>query len=169
MSKRAFLHRDRIVSFDLSWDVGRGAMAVSFDDGVERRLDLLKNSNGEIILAENNRLSKIHVAALGDSTLVSIRGRVYRLRKNEENAGTAKGSAGSPEVRSPMPGTIVEVLVEVGQQVDMGDDLLILEAMKMENRLRAEICGVVEAIEVSSGDRVEDGDLLIRIAADAPK
>ena len=66
---------------------------------------------------------------------------------------------------APMPGQVLKVLVEVGQQVSAGDALVILEAMKMEQTLRAATDGVVEAVLVKQGDVVAPGDRLVEIAA----
>jgi biotin carboxyl carrier protein len=68
----------------------------------------------------------------------------------------------SVELLSPMPGKIIEVLVKVGDKVSEDDELLILEAMKMENPVYAIADGVVTDIKVSKGDTVEaDAVLLI--------
>jgi len=69
-------------------------------------------------------------------------------------------SAGSGTVSAPMQGTIVKVSVEVGQSVETGDTIVILEAMKMENSVRAERAGTVSAINVAAGDGVAVGDVL---------
>ncbi|MEK6410416.1 MAG: acetyl-CoA carboxylase biotin carboxylase subunit [Acidobacteriota bacterium] len=66
---------------------------------------------------------------------------------------------------APMPGQVLKILVEVGQQVSAGDPLVILEAMKMEQTLRAATDGVVEAVLVKQGDVVAPGDTLVKIAA----
>jgi biotin carboxyl carrier protein len=64
-----------------------------------------------------------------------------------------------------MPGSIVRVLVDQGDQVAAGDVLLVLEAMKMENELKAPISGVVTSIHVQSGQTVEMNALLAEIEA----
>jgi acetyl-CoA carboxylase biotin carboxylase subunit len=66
---------------------------------------------------------------------------------------------------APMPGQVLKVLVVVGQQVSTGEALVILEAMKMEQTLRASTPGVVEAVLVKPGDVVAPGDTLVEIAA----
>jgi len=65
---------------------------------------------------------------------------------------------------APMPGQVLKILVEVGQHVSTGDALVILEAMKMEQTLRASADGVVEAVHVKQGDVVAPGDRLVEIA-----
>jgi len=69
----------------------------------------------------------------------------------------------SPEVRSPMPGKILEVRVAEGATVEAGQVLLLLEAMKMENSLTAEGAARVKRIHVSSGELVDLGQLLIEL------
>ncbi|MFM6946549.1 MAG: biotin/lipoyl-containing protein [Flavobacteriales bacterium] len=65
------------------------------------------------------------------------------------------------EMQAPMPGRVTAVHVKIGQEVQPGDALLSLEAMKMENVLKAEGTGVVSALCVQEGDVVEKGGLLI--------
>lgn len=65
------------------------------------------------------------------------------------------------ELQAPMPGRIVQIAVSVGQELQVGDDILSLEAMKMENVLKAEGIGIVKSINVGSDDVVEKGAVLI--------
>jgi len=65
------------------------------------------------------------------------------------------------ELQAPMPGRIVQVAVQVGQELNVGDELLSLEAMKMENVLKAEGVGIVKAILVESNQVVDKGTVLI--------
>ena len=59
-----------------------------------------------------------------------------------------------------MQGTIVKVSVEVGQSVDVGDTIVILEAMKMENSVTADRAGTVKSLSVTAGDSVSAGDVV---------
>ena len=67
------------------------------------------------------------------------------------------------EIRAPMPGLVLDISVEAGQQVEKGEPLLILEAMKMENLLKSPGDGVVKAILVKKGEAVEKNFLLIEL------
>ena len=67
---------------------------------------------------------------------------------------------------SPMPGAVVEVLVEEGQRVARGEVLVVVEAMKMEHRIAADVDGVVSAVRVASGRQVEADDVLVVVDAD---
>jgi biotin carboxyl carrier protein len=66
-------------------------------------------------------------------------------------------------VSSFIPGTIVDVLVKTGQKVKKGDDLVILDAMKMQNRLKSAIDGKVKNINVIKGDKVSKGVVIVEI------
>ena len=83
--------------------------------------------------------------------------------KPRRAASSAGGTAGSGQVAVPMQGTIVKVLVEVGQEVAEGDAVVVLEAMKMENNINADKVGSVVEVKVSPGDTVGAGDIVIVI------
>jgi len=67
-------------------------------------------------------------------------------------------------VKAPMPGLVLDILVEVGQTINKGDNLLVLEAMKMENIIKASGTGIVKNIKVNKKDAVEKNQLLIEMA-----
>lgn len=72
------------------------------------------------------------------------------------------GADAHPKVQAPMPGLIKNVFVEVGQTVSKGDNLLVLEAMKMENMIKSPADGTISAIKVHPGDKVEKNTLLVQ-------
>jgi acetyl-CoA/propionyl-CoA carboxylase biotin carboxyl carrier protein len=79
------------------------------------------------------------------------------------SGGGAAGGAGSGDVAVPMQGTIVKVLVSVGDTVEAGQAVVVLEAMKMENQIQAERGGTVKAVKVAAGDTVGAGDVVVVI------
>jgi acetyl-CoA/propionyl-CoA carboxylase, biotin carboxylase, biotin carboxyl carrier protein len=78
----------------------------------------------------------------------------------KRSASSAAAGSGSGEVTIPMQGTIVKVLVAVGDKVEVGQTICLLEAMKMENAVAAEKSGVVKEVRVSAGDSVGAGDIV---------
>ncbi|MFZ9817808.1 MAG: acetyl/propionyl/methylcrotonyl-CoA carboxylase subunit alpha [Ilumatobacteraceae bacterium] len=91
-------------------------------------------------------------------------GVVAKKSKKPARAGGSSGSGGgSGEVAAPMQGTIVKVNVEVGQTVAVGDSVVVLEAMKMENQIAADKAGKVAKVNVKQGDTVGSGDVLVVI------
>jgi biotin carboxyl carrier protein len=76
---------------------------------------------------------------------------------------TGNSSTGDDEIKSPLPGTVINVLVKTGDAVKAGQKIMVLEAMKMENNIDAEKDGVVKSIKVKQGDAVMEGDTLFII------
>lgn len=81
----------------------------------------------------------------------------------ETQKPTAVSSAGAVKVPSPMPGKILDIKVAQGQNVNKGEVLAILEAMKMENEIVAPESGTVASIHVNKGQTVESGDTIISL------
>jgi acetyl-CoA/propionyl-CoA carboxylase biotin carboxyl carrier protein len=86
------------------------------------------------------------------------------VRRASRSSSGGGGAAGSDHVTVPMQGTIVKVLVEVGQEVEVGQAIVVLEAMKMENQIQTEKSGTVAEIKVSPGDTVGSGDVVAVIS-----
>lgn len=81
--------------------------------------------------------------------------------KTTSPASTASATAGN--IKSPLPGVVLDVMVRVGDSVKAGQHLMILEAMKMENNIDSDRDGVVKEIVGRKGDSVLEGDILITI------
>ncbi|MFY9480904.1 MAG: acetyl-CoA carboxylase biotin carboxylase subunit [Ilumatobacteraceae bacterium] len=92
-----------------------------------------------------------------------VSGPVAKAKKPTRGASGSGGAANSGDVAAPMQGTIVKVTVEVGQEVAVGDSVVVLEAMKMENQITAEKAGKVTKVNVNVGDKVGAGDILVVI------
>ena len=78
-------------------------------------------------------------------------------------ATPAAPAPGGKPVVAPLPGTINEIKVKVGDKVNAGDTVVILEAMKMQNNIEAETSGTITSINVNKGDAVMEGDTLVTI------
>ncbi len=83
---------------------------------------------------------------------------------SESGGGGRKKAANPGDASAPLPGNVVDVLVKEGDSVEAGQALLVMEAMKMETELMANIAGTVQAVHVKKGDRVTPGETLIEIA-----
>lgn len=92
-----------------------------------------------------------------------VSGPVKKSNKPTRGSGGSGGAANSGEIAAPMQGTIVKVNVEVGQEVAVGDSVVVLEAMKMENQIAAEKAGKITKVNVKVGDKVGSGDILVVI------
>ncbi len=139
-----------------------------------------KSAAGSVVKWEDNRFftmtyngKEFFGEILEDKTedrklVVKINHRVFEIKKKGElDDLIAAMGLDVPKVRklkelqAPMPGRIVNIAVEVGQELNVGDELLSLEAMKMENVLKAEGIGKVKNIHISSDQVVEKGEVLI--------
>jgi len=84
-----------------------------------------------------------------------------RTRHIRSLTGEGQKRSGGGILRAPMPGLVVRVLVEPGQRVTAGAGVVVLEAMKMENQLKAPAEAVVKSVKVSPGKTVEKGEVLV--------
>ena len=153
--------------FDISWrPVGNEAFAISCGDW-QASVQLVSFGRGEpgsIRISIDGTQRVFRIAEAGDQFFVQSSSSaqvVARLPRYPQSHSASEHES----AYAPMPGLVLKVLVEVGQQVSAGDALVILEAMKMEQTLRAATDGVVEAVLVKQGDVVAPGDRLVEIAA----
>jgi biotin carboxyl carrier protein len=92
-----------------------------------------------------------------DTSLYKTRiSRKFENRKNYQPADPGK-------ILSFIPGTVLDIMVKEGQRVEKGDVLMILDAMKMQNKLKAAVSGCVRKIHAGKGDKVSKGTLLIEV------
>ncbi len=112
----------------------------------------------------------VSVAPTDEDTLrVTIDGRRTEVRVKDERDllleefGLEDERAGGGAVVAPMPGLVLDVLVEEGDNVEAEQGLLVLEAMKMENELKAPAAGTVTAIHATAGDAVDKNAVLIEV------
>jgi pyruvate carboxylase subunit B len=91
-------------------------------------------------------------------TVLDARARAVRLA-----AGSGSAKKGLGIVKAPMPGKVLRILVEQGQAVEAGQGLIVVEAMKMENELKAAAAGTVKRLIAKSGDKVEKGTPLLEL------
>lgn len=111
-------------------------------------------------ITQANYLAKQYTVTVNNNTYtVNIANTLDRLIK--EMGFEVGASKQVNEIKAPIPGLILEINVTAGQEVQEGDNLLILEAMKMENTFHSPRAGVIKSIAVSKGDAVDKGQLLI--------
>ncbi len=109
----------------------------------------------------------------GQTYEIFVGGQRFEVKAGDERtrllAGLIKGGShsGDATIHAPMPGLVVGVLLEVGAEVNSGQPVVVLEAMKMENDLSSPITGKIKEILVSKGQTVDLGDMLVVIGNDA--
>jgi biotin carboxyl carrier protein len=134
-------------------------------------VQFLSDSGVLSLLLDKHSIEAI-VEERDDTWEVLIHGELYTVLVQDERAfrlakerGTSFDVSGDAIVKSPMPGLIIDILVEAGQSVEQGEKVVVLESMKMENELRSPRDGIVAHIYVSSGASVEKGDALVTISS----
>ncbi|ERP30951.1 biotin/lipoyl-containing protein [Chitinivibrio alkaliphilus] len=123
------------------------------------------SSSGEYTVVVGGKPYEVVLGADGSAT---VNGKSYstevRQGISEKTGGGASSSAEGEEVFAPMPGKVFKIQVQEGDSVAEGDVLYILEAMKMENDVRASVSGTVTALNFDIGEQVNDGDVLAVIS-----
>ncbi|HEX9924508.1 MAG TPA: biotin/lipoyl-containing protein [Anaerolineae bacterium] len=122
---------------------------------------------GQLILDIDGRRLQAHVARSGTRRYVALSDQTWRLEKaqpeRQHRGAVVGGLAGSGSLAATMPGLVLEVLVAEGDNVERGDTLVVLEAMKMELRIAAPHAGFVRTIHCEVGQVVERGQVLVGV------
>ncbi len=132
----------------IRWE-GRQFFTITYK-GKKFRGEVLSNKmeEGLLTLKLNHRVFEVKKSGPLDDLIATMGLDVPKVRKLKQ-------------LKAPMPGRVVSIAVKVGDEVAIGDPLLTLEAMKMENVLKAEGIGIVKSIAISAQDIVDKGGLLI--------
>ena len=136
--------------------------------------DILEYKKGKFhIIRDNKSISAelMEMNAEEKSFLFKVNNNIYTVNVRDkydellrEMGIDATASRKVNDIKAPMPGLVLNVLVETGQTIQKGDAILILEAMKMENVLKAPADGVVKKVRIGKGDKVEKNQIMIDLA-----
>ena len=129
-------------------DQVRGSQYVLHIEGKTIPVVIEASDRKNIKLSSNNRVYEAVVQDHRDQLLAE-----WGLDESSQK--------GAPEIHAPMPGLVLSVAVIDGQSVATGEPLLVLEAMKMENEIKATFDAVIQSVQVSPGDAVQKGQILI--------
>jgi len=128
-------------------------LVAAIGDATVEMLDLVLDGRPRRAIVARSR-DRIHVA---------LDGHAYVFERVDDAHGGSAGGAGSGSVVAPMPGKVVKVLVAVGDVVTAGQPLIVVEAMKMETTLVAEIDGTIATVGADVGAMVDAGAVLVAI------
>lgn len=137
-------------------------------DGREVPCDWVRLPDGRYSIILEGRVYDLSVEIKGDLCAVFSREGKYSLklvdrRRAITGTGVGEGRAGLQRVCADMPGKVVRVLVRVGDRVAYDQGLVVLEAMKMQNEIRAPKSGVVKEVGAIEGKAVNSGELLVSL------
>jgi len=166
---------DACIELDLRVDPLREGVFIATLGGREVELELTERKPGSLTLAIDNQMGfyEFH-SEKGRVNEVVYNNRSFRAqikspeqeqleRLLEEFGAGLGGSAGETRVMAPMPGKILGLNVNVGDKLEMGQVVCVLEAMKMENEITSEVEGKVQKVNVKVGDSVGAGDVIIEL------
>jgi len=118
-------------------------------------------SDGSIDASFDGRRAHAHVIALRDELVVLQRGRSFTLKPHAALETAEHAGHETADVRAPMPGKVVQILVKPGDRVRRGQALAIIEAMKMEHTLASPGDLTVKAAPFRAGDQVSEGAIIV--------
>ena len=155
----------RLVCGDETIDIevrdGEGEARVTVA-GQALRLQVEPLAPGTFVCSQGNRRQTFHCVRDGDTVHLFWRGRVYRLEEETERSRASHRHVGGG-LEAPMPGKVIAVKVAPGDTVRKGDELVVVEAMKMENAVRAPRAGRVKSVSARVGDMVSPGVVLVEL------
>jgi biotin carboxyl carrier protein len=163
------VHDVRAVPREGGWDVhlDGSVLAVALRGTLAPPVRIAGATVGESLFEVDGRLVRAIVARTRDRILVAVDGRTHVFLQGEAGTGGVGGSVGTGRILAPMPGTVVQVPVAVGDRVTVGDPVAVIEAMKMETTLVSDVDGTVAAVHASVGATVDGDALLVEITPDA--
>ncbi|MCD4847642.1 MAG: biotin/lipoyl-binding protein [Candidatus Aegiribacteria sp.] len=133
-------------------------------DGKKKIISISRISPAHLSILIDGKSFNVEVEHFEKDYQVSTRGEVYNLSvidEREVTTSSEQSDSGEKVIKAPMPGLVVEINVNEGDQVKAGDTLLVLEAMKMQNEIAAPASGIILNISVKSGATVNSGDDLL--------
>ena len=148
-----------------------GDSAFACVDGREYELEVSEPEKGVYLFKNNGKIVEVFVsprATPNEPVLVQTSGHSLEItlidpKRLRGSGNRSEHGDGAAELRTAMPGKVVRLLCELGAEVKKGDGVIVVEAMKMQNELKAPKDGIVKEIKVAEGTTVSAGDLLVVI------
>lgn len=136
-------------------------------DGRHYEIHLREVEPGIFFFTDQNRSIEATVTSIGNNYIVGLGGHFLSIQLLDPRAALHRseklGQDGPVELRAPMPGKVVNILVKEGDLVEENQGLIVIEAMKMQNEMRSPKAGTVQKLSVEAGITVDSGDLLVKI------
>jgi len=171
MKYKAIVNNNKHI--DIEFDTSEGSAIHGHSilvNGEKKDIHLVKLSenmyqliyNGQVFLGELSQKEGNYIVRFKDELLeIELLDEKKLLIERMGIKAPEKKTSG--QIKSPMPGLVVELSVKVGDEVKQGEGLLVLEAMKMQNEIKSPIDGVVQEIAIKENEPVEKNQLLLKI------
>lgn len=132
------------------------------------QINLTKNSSHVLYQNKSYTIEIVEFIKEDKTAIVKVNGSIYTLKIQDQYDQLLKqlgldnlAASKIQQIKAPMPGLVLNVLVVEGDEVKKGDNLLVLEAMKMENMIKSPTDGIIKKVEIKKSDKVEKNQLLI--------
>lgn len=137
-------------------------------DGRDLPVDIVYGQNGVLSLLLGGKSYEVKQETVGAETNVVVGHERFNASVRDPRSFRSRSRVGAAEqgvmkIKAPMPGKVVRVLAGVGTQVELGQSVIVIEAMKMQNELKAPKNGVVKKINVEEGAAVDAGQALAEV------
>lgn len=156
MNQNKFQYKVQGVDYDVEIEEMEGNLAKVNVNGITFEVELQQPINPSHII-KRTKVEVPQPADNGSSKTTTTQSVVVQPKAEAPASGGAA-------VKAPLPGTITAISVKVGDKVNVGDTVIVLEAMKMQNNIEADTTGTVTSIAVNQGDTVMEGATLLTIA-----
>jgi biotin carboxyl carrier protein len=162
------MHQIKVNDFSFETDTAGGTLLINGNE-VDADISKINSSTWHIIINFQSYTAEVVSFNRSEKTAgIRVNNNVYTITAKDqfdmllEKSGLGKVNAPRlTELRAPMPGMVLKTFVGPGAAVKNGDNLFILEAMKMENIIKATADGNIKLIKIKAGDKVEKGEILI--------
>lgn len=156
-----------------SYKVKVNGFEFEFEEAEIAAADFIRKSDTEASLLQNHQSAKVQLVGSdlsGKKCTIELNGSSYEIEikdeldiRLEQMGFNAVSTKHVKVVKAPMPGMVLEIAVSEGQEVNEGDRLLILSAMKMENSIQIQSPGKIKKIHVKAGQAVDKGQIMIEL------
>ena len=147
----------------MKWDITVNGKPVDADPAQAESAQEVEPGVYSVI--RNGRSFEARIEPAANGWTVEIAGRRYAVEaRNPRNAKQGpSGAGGRRNLTAPMPGKVIRVLVKVGDEVEAGQGVVVVEAMKMQNEMKATHAGRVVEVRVNDADTVGAGDIMVAL------
>lgn len=160
-----FKIQDQIYRVDLEEDDKNTQVEI---DGKKIPVEFHKIDNNLYSVISEGKSLSLGILRNGKKIHIFHEGNIYEFEavSERERAKVSASDFGVQEIKSPMPSRVVKILKNLGEDVKVGDGVIVVEAMKMESELKSTIDGKVKDVKVEGGDAVESGTILVILSSE---
>ena len=153
--------KDGNVDKGIDFLLGKGVVSVD-KSANKAKAETSSTANSDACTVTVNG-KKYAVKFNGDKAVVNGKEYAVDVKDGIEEVSSNAGSGEGTEVQAPMPGAVLRVLKSVGDTVEENEEIVVIEAMKMETPIKAPVAGTINSISVAQGDKVQTGQVMATI------